>query len=777
MKITKSSLEGQGVGHMERDVLVAFMRESGYVPISILNTGSIIFSNGNIKLATNQQGILHKVDGDDNGFNMKSYLEKIAKAPEGWEGTVKKMKKHKDEIDNPWALAHWMKGEGYESHEPEKEDKKPKVKETKEKKAESLPGMEITASSARTNEAFWCLMAGMPPQEVTKRYQLQPADIAEMDNMAVAAGGKSAADLSHRVTKKQLPQAYQQLWDKYHHDNNSGTMEPLPSPANPVKPVTTSGFNFKNYLQKHSFYEGTQGYWVAQSRAWANCTKCKQDAGKSAQEAWQECIDEYSGKKSNEEWAYQYASDVEDKMTKAAATEKSCPVCTTEKQLGDRKGKEPDILTEKQIEKDRKGEEEVTTEKQLGKVRTASAEQVTEGQIRGEREHDEPDTLTEKQIEKDRKGEEEVTTEKQLGKVRKEAQLDDSWIRSERSFQGAQRAHDNMTPPEHIDDDVEHKSTCFVKGNAWIKLAIETFEDADEAGRFGGGELTLCEGDGNLSNVTKTVTLYRGPWTDVEKRYSEKIREYKDAGFKQLIEESVDYILEENREEMAASVASSSVSMAKEATSHYRRQGEIGESGLCPICGVLCNVKGKTKDGRIVGNCGDAFTLDQWRRYDDGHGSPRRSLTTNAQQLQMGLYWDRIRQKQHEGLTPGQAVMAVLAEMKRDGDRIEVQAQSKRTTPNKAGGDLEAKITAGIEDLSKAINSFSFCLDSDVKNAMGEFQRVEISYSGSKKHAARMILTYLRNVEARLGKDSSHISKLTKSIEEDVFAFLATNPQ
>jgi hypothetical protein len=40
-----------------------------------------------------------------------------------------------------------------------------------------------------------------------------------------------------------------------------------------------------------------------------------------------------------------------------------------------------------------------------------------------------------------------------------------------------------------------------------------------------------------------------------------------------------------------------------------------------------------------------------------------------------------------------------------------------------------------------------------------------------------MILTYLRNVEARLGKDSSHISKLTKSIEEDVFAFLATNPQ
>lgn len=40
-------------------------------------------------------------------------------APKGWEGTVKAMKKHKGEIDNPWALAHWMKGKGYESHKKE----------------------------------------------------------------------------------------------------------------------------------------------------------------------------------------------------------------------------------------------------------------------------------------------------------------------------------------------------------------------------------------------------------------------------------------------------------------------------------------------------------------------------------------------------------------------------------------------------------------------------------------------------------------------------------
>ncbi len=37
--------------------------------------------------------------------------DKTAVAPPGWEPTVKKMKKH-PEIDNPWALAWWMKGEG-----------------------------------------------------------------------------------------------------------------------------------------------------------------------------------------------------------------------------------------------------------------------------------------------------------------------------------------------------------------------------------------------------------------------------------------------------------------------------------------------------------------------------------------------------------------------------------------------------------------------------------------------------------------------------------------
>ena len=53
---------------------------------------------------------------DKNLSQMAESVEPLEeKAPEGWEATVKRMKKHK-EIDNPWALAHWMKSRGYHPH-------------------------------------------------------------------------------------------------------------------------------------------------------------------------------------------------------------------------------------------------------------------------------------------------------------------------------------------------------------------------------------------------------------------------------------------------------------------------------------------------------------------------------------------------------------------------------------------------------------------------------------------------------------------------------------
>lgn len=46
------------------------------------------------------------------GFKALNDYRKKAVSPPGWEGSVKKMKKH-PEIDNPWALSWHMKNKGY----------------------------------------------------------------------------------------------------------------------------------------------------------------------------------------------------------------------------------------------------------------------------------------------------------------------------------------------------------------------------------------------------------------------------------------------------------------------------------------------------------------------------------------------------------------------------------------------------------------------------------------------------------------------------------------
>lgn len=51
---------------------------------------------------------------------MRRFRRSVEKAPPGWEGTVKAMKKHGD-IDNPWALAWSMKNKGDKSHYDESE--------------------------------------------------------------------------------------------------------------------------------------------------------------------------------------------------------------------------------------------------------------------------------------------------------------------------------------------------------------------------------------------------------------------------------------------------------------------------------------------------------------------------------------------------------------------------------------------------------------------------------------------------------------------------------
>lgn len=97
-----------------------------------------------------EQMVLDKVNEgliefDDLPFDLQSRVieaagtdEQLSEvAPQGWEGTVKGMKKHKDEIDNPWALAWYMKNKGYKSHKKESVEESI-VREGEEERAELI---------------------------------------------------------------------------------------------------------------------------------------------------------------------------------------------------------------------------------------------------------------------------------------------------------------------------------------------------------------------------------------------------------------------------------------------------------------------------------------------------------------------------------------------------------------------------------------------------------------------------------------------------------------
>tara|TARA_R100000008_G_scaffold46051_2_gene27115 strand:- start:6354 stop:10658 length:4305 start_codon:yes stop_codon:yes gene_type:complete len=63
-----------------------------------------------------EEGLALSPEEENALFNEEFNLF-VEDAPEGWEGTVKAMKKDKS-IDNPFALAHWMKNKGYKSRKP-----------------------------------------------------------------------------------------------------------------------------------------------------------------------------------------------------------------------------------------------------------------------------------------------------------------------------------------------------------------------------------------------------------------------------------------------------------------------------------------------------------------------------------------------------------------------------------------------------------------------------------------------------------------------------------
>lgn len=79
-------------------------------------------------------------------------------------------------------------------------------------------------------------------------------------------------------------------------------------------------FNLKQHLEKTAnlSYDGPRGYFLSHQRAWMNCSKCKRVEGKSAQEAWQECFDEFQIGDHKASWLEAYAADEVAKLSKVS---------------------------------------------------------------------------------------------------------------------------------------------------------------------------------------------------------------------------------------------------------------------------------------------------------------------------------------------------------------------------------------------------------------------------------------------------------------------------
>lgn len=64
-------------------------------------------------------------------------------------------------------------------------------------------------------------------------------------------------------------------------------------------------FNLHKFRKK-AFYEGAKGQMFRQKRVMMDCYKAKLKSGQSAQEAWQNCLDEFNDS-ADGNWATKYA--------------------------------------------------------------------------------------------------------------------------------------------------------------------------------------------------------------------------------------------------------------------------------------------------------------------------------------------------------------------------------------------------------------------------------------------------------------------------------------
>lgn len=43
---------------------------------------------------------------------------------------------------------------------------------------------------------------------------------------------------------------------------------------------------------------------------------------------------------------------------------------------------------------------------------------------------------------------------------------------------------------------------------------------------------------------------------------------------------------------------------------------------LCPVCGEYVYIDGRTKHGKLIGSCGDAFSQESWESDPDKDSNP-----------------------------------------------------------------------------------------------------------------------------------------------------------
>jgi len=111
--------------------------------------------------------------------------DREAVAPPGWGGTVEHMKEH-EEIENPWALAWWMRNKGNKPHYKERKRKKGRsgMLQTDAETIDSIVGEVVTAKreTVKKRSRGTCVFQSTHPKVNDNKDHFPMNDLAQASN-------------------------------------------------------------------------------------------------------------------------------------------------------------------------------------------------------------------------------------------------------------------------------------------------------------------------------------------------------------------------------------------------------------------------------------------------------------------------------------------------------------------------------------------------------------------------------------------------------------------